>query len=166
MNPQLLMKAAPWFICALLALMLAAMTHLYMGERDALAVEKTKFDTFVAAVEREGREAEAANQKTKDEHKQNLETIKEEHESQIPRIRNEAVANYLSGRPTAIVRQRSAANPGGGSMPGNGAGIKLDDGEKRQCLPDEAFIQDAAEDAAKLGAWHQYCTLNRCPVKE
>ena len=166
MNPLDTLKALPWILVVALALLLGLMTRLYLGERDALATSRANFSAFVAGVKLEGEQAEAANARKDAEHKQNLETIKEEYESQIPRIRHEAVDNYLSGRASAVVRQRSAANPGSGAMPGNGAGIKLDDGEKRQCVFDEAFIQDAAEDAAKLDAWQQYCTLNHCPVKD
>lgn len=157
-------KALPWLIAAAFGLALAAMTHFYLGKRDELATTTANFDSFVATTKELGEKAAADNARKDAEHKQNLKTIREEHESEIPRIRNEAVANYLSGRPAAVVWQQSAANPSGSSMRGNRAGIGLDDGEKRQCVPDEAFIQNAAEDAAKLDAWQQYCTLNHCPV--
>lgn len=163
MNPLGAIKALPWVLVVALGLLLGLMTRLYLGERDALATEKANYSAFVAQVALEGEQAEAANAKKDAEHKQNLKKIKEENESQIPRVRADAVANYLA---SVGLRQRSAANPGGGAVPGNGAGIRLDDDAKRQCLPDEAFIRDAAEDAAKLEAWQRYCRMNRCPVND
>ena len=165
MNPLLLTKALPWVLAVAVALGLALglMTNLYLEKRDALAIEKTRFDTFVAGVERKGRDAEAEKARKDAEHKQTLAQIKETHESQIPRVRADAVANY---RASIGLRQRSATNPGSGELRGNGAGVRLDDGAQRQCVLDETLIQNAAEDAAKLGAWQQYCRMSRCPVTE
>lgn len=163
MNPLDSLKALPWRLVVALGLALCLMTNLYLGKRDALATEKANYKAFAESVEREGKEAKEENDRKDAEHKQNLKKIKEENESKIPRVRADAVANYLA---SVGLRQRSAANPGGGAVPGNGAGIRLDDDDKRQCLPDEAFIRDAAEDAAKLEAWQRYCRMNRCPITD
>lgn len=148
-------------VIAALAALLALMTNLYLGTRDDLVVEKANFTSFVARVDELGKEAEDKLGKDKAEQLKNLEKVKADHEKQIPTIRAGAVANYL-----ARVRNNAAENPGGGAVQGNSPGIRLDDGAGKECVPDEAFIRDAAEDAEKVGAWQEYCRLNQCPVKE
>jgi len=52
-----------------------------------------------------------------------------------------------------------------GGVPGNAAGQPVDDGTGKECIPDPAFIADAAEDAARVEAWRAWCTLNKCSIE-
>ena len=143
-----------------LLILLGIVGRLYIGARDDLIVEKANFTNFVSRVDELGKEAEAKRLRDEADQLKNLEKVKADHEKQIPTIRARAVANYL-----ARVRNDASANSGGGAVQGNGAGIRLDDGTGKECLDDQGFIEDAAEDAAKVEAWRAYCTLNNCPVE-
>jgi len=148
-------------VIAALAVMLTLMTNLYIDTRDDLLIEKANFTTFVARVDELGKDAEDKKVKDEAEQTKNLEKVKADYEKQIPAIRARAVTNYL-----ARVQHDAAENPGSGAVQGDGPGLRLDDGTSKECRLDEEFIQDAAEDADKLGAWQEYCRLNNCPVKE
>ena len=144
-----------------LLILLGIVGRLYIGARDDLIVEKANFTNFVSRVDELGKEAEAKRLRDEADQLKNLEKVKADHEKQIPTIRARAVANYLTR-----VRNDASTNSGGGAVQGNGPGLRLDDGAGAQCVPDEAFIADAAEDAEKVEAWREYCRLNRCPVME
>ena len=135
------------------------------GLRVTAAEQKTTsvqqaFDKFALDTYNTGLKAEAKKQEDEQKARDNLKKVKADHEKQIPTIRARAVANYL-----ARVRNDASANSGGGAVQGNGAGIRLDDGTGKECLAGQGFIEDAAEDAAKVEAWRAYCTLNNCPVE-
>ena len=119
------------------------------------------FDKFALDTYNTGLKAEAKKQEDEQKARDNLKKVKADHEKQIPSIRAGAVANYLA----RSVRDNAAANPGSGAVQGNGAGIRLDDGTGKECLAGQGFIEDAAEDAAKVEAWRAYCTLNNCLVE-
>ena len=118
------------------------------------------FDKFALDTYNTGLKAEAKKQEDEQKARDNLKKVQADHEKQIPTIRARAVANYL-----ARVRNGASANSGGGAVQGNGAGIRMDAGTSKECLDDQGFIEDAAEDAAKVEAWRAYCTLNNCPVE-
>lgn len=162
MNP-LVIKAAPWFLAGVLALLLGLMTHLYLGERDEVARIQTKYDNFVTATETVGKEAQARKDAEDKEKKDNLIQVEKNHEAQLPAIQANAVAMYLAAHPNSVCG-RPVASAGGSSVLGNGPGIRLDDGTVKECIPDEEFIRNAAEDATKIAAWIEYCQRNHCPV--
>lgn len=153
-----------WKWLAVIGVLIAAlgtMTSLYLGKRDDLQAEKANFKSFVARTEELGSEA-AAKKKLDDEtHAANLVQIRKDHEAKVPEIRAAAVANYLARR-----LRDSDAGSGGGALLGDGAGLKLDDANQRECVPDAAFIQECGVDAEKVAAWQDYCRLNHCPVKD
>ena len=161
---------SPYFLIALLIAAFVAggsAVGYVQGVRiDALKVKlstlQEKHDAFVSATKAEG-ESAAEREKLKTEgYEYTLKKVKADYESQIPAIRANAVANYLS----AHGLPESGANTCSGQVLGNGTGIRLDDGAVKKFVPDEAFIADAAEDAAKVGAFQAYCTMNKCPVKD
>ena len=136
------------------------------GLRVTAAEQKTTrvqqaFDKFALDTYNTGLKAEAKRLRDEADQLKNLKKVQADHEKQIPTIRARAVANYLTR-----VRNDASTNSGGGAVQGNGPGLRLDDGAGAQCVPDEAFIADAAEDAEKVEAWREYCRLNRCPVME
>lgn len=141
-------KAAPWIGCAVLALLLAIMSKSYLDERD-------EFTAYRAVVEALGKKAAADKVKIEAERDANLEKVKR-YEKNLPAVRADAVAAY---------RLRFGA---AGSCPVSGAspGLKLDDVSGKKLLATDGFIQDCADDAAKLTAWREWATLNRIPVKE
>jgi hypothetical protein len=59
------------------------------------------------------------------------------------------------------VRTKPAGETG---VPTASPGIKVDAGTSSQCGLDETLIQDAADDAHKLGAWQAYAKQNHLPV--
>ena len=152
MNPISLIKAAPWVIAAVLVILLGVMTNRYLGKRDELSVMTTRYNAFVGATEVIGKQAEEDKKAQETEHEQNLTQVKANHEEQIPQIRADAVTNYIATHP-ASVQHRTSTSTGSGYVRGNGSGVRLDDGVSKECIPDEGFIQDAAEDAAKVAAW-------------
>ena len=147
-------------VIGVLLILLGIVGRLYIGARDDLIVEKANFTNFVSRVDELGKEAEAKRLRDEADQLKNLEKVKADHEKQIPTIRARAVANYL-----ARVRNDASTNSGSGAVQGNGPGLRLDDGTSKEFLDDQGFIEDAAEDAAKVEAWRAYCTLNNCPVE-
>lgn len=157
-------KFWPYIIIGFLVFSLVGMTNLYLGKRDELSVMVTRYNAFVGATEVIGKQAEANKRAEEAQHEKNLQQVKEDHENQIPQIRDNAVANYIAAHPTSV-RHGTAASSGSGSVRGDGSGIKLDDGASCEQVLDTTLIQDAADDAAKVGAWIEYCQLNHCPVR-
>ena len=133
---------------------LGVMTNLYLGKRDELTA-------FSSRLEQAARDAQDEKERIEKQHADNLEQVRKDHEARLPEIRAGAVANYLAHR-----RVPKPADAGVGSMPGDGPGIRVDDAAERQCVPDDAFIENAAEDVAKLDAWRDWCQRNNCPVAE
>ena len=140
-------------VIGVLALALTGVTRLYFGERDALSAQ-------TAAVEQAARDAQAEKVRIEQQHAANLAQVRKDHEAQIPIVRANAVANY---RAAHRVSKPAADNV---SVPGDSPGIRVDDAAERQCVPDDTFISDAAEDAEKLAAWQDWCKRNGCPVEE
>lgn len=151
MNPLFLAKAAPWIAAIALAALLALMTNLYLNERDQFLIFRTSVKTL-------GEQAEKEQVAKKKAGEDNLTNLKATYEAKLPQIRAGAVAAYLG-------RVRNADSSGSPVRP-DGAGIKLDDGTGKECRPDTALIEDAADDAAKVEAWRAYCTLNNCPIED
>lgn len=120
------------------------------------------FDKFALDTYNTGLKAEAKKQEDEQKARDNLKKVQADHEKQIPTIRARAVANYLAAH---SMPDDAGTSSGGGPVREDGSGIKLDDGASKECVPDQALIEDAAEDAAKVAAWIEYCQLNKCPVR-
>ena len=125
-----------------------------------------EFTKFRQDTKEAGLAAKANKLRIENEHKDNLAKVVNDNEDKLPKIRSEAVANYLAAHPANVMRVKPRENSGGSGVSGNGPGIRLDDGTGKECVPDTVFIQDAAEDASKVSAWIEYCTLNHCPVSK
>ena len=149
MIPTLWIKALPWAIAALMAFAAAFCLHLYQSERDAFTTHRAK----VAAIA-EAQQAQVESDKQQAE--ENLKQVRKDYEDRIPDIRDAAVRNYR-------LRYQNTCS---GALPGNAASLQVDDGVSQKCVADEQFILDAAEDAAKLGAFQDYCKRNNCPIKD
>ena len=130
---------------------LGMMSSLYVSKRDELI-------TFTAQVEAAGLAQQAKNAETKARYEDNLITIRSEHEAHVNEIRDSAVAAYRAH--FAGVR----TYPGRRGVPSAPASLKVDDDPKQELVLDPAFLEDAAEDAAKLAAFQDYCRYNGCPV--
>lgn len=136
------------------------------GLRVTAAEQKTTrvqqdFDKFALDTYNTGLKAEAKKQEDEQKAKDNLKKVQADHEKQIPTIRARAVANYLAAH---RLPDGPGASAGSGSVRQDGAGIRLDDGAGKECLDDQGFIEDAAEDALKVEAWRAWCALNECLV--
>lgn len=119
------------------------------------------FDKFALDTYNTGLKAEAKKQEDEQKARDNLKKVQADHEKQIPTIRARAVANY---RAAHGLPDDPGTGAGGSSVREEGSGIRLDDGTGKKCVPDQAFIEDAAEDALKVEAWRAWCALNECLV--
>lgn len=168
-------KWLPWIIIAVLGSALGAMTQLYLDKRDDLVA-------LQASVKVLGEAAEKALIAKEKEGEANLAKVKEDHEKLIPKVRSDAVANYLDAHPAPRVRKSVACS---GAVPKDGPSQQVDDGTQQKPVPDQASIvgtesaetgalievepatiQECAVDAAKVAAFQLYCTLNNCPIRE
>lgn len=149
-SSSVMLKMLPWGIAAVMALAAAACLHLYQSERDA-------FVAYRAEVTAIGKAQEAQIKKEKEQAEYNLKQVRKDYEDRVPDIRRDAVAAYRLRNP----------QPRSCTMPGDGTSQPVDDGAVKELLaPDPEFIRNAAEDAAKLSAFQDYCKRNNCPIEE
>ena len=141
-------KALPWGVAALMAFAAAFCLRLYQSERDA-------FTTYRAKVAAIAEAQQAQIERDKQQAEQNLRQVRKDYEDRIPDIRDAAVRAYRLRYP----------NTCSGAVPGTSTSVQVDDGASPQCVLDDQFIRDAAEDAAKVEAWREYCFRNKCPVE-
>ena len=164
----LLKKVWPYLVAfAIGAILLGGAAWKIQGLRVTAAEQKTTrvqqaFDKFALDTYNTGLKAEAKRLRDEADQLKNLKKVQADHEKQIPTIRARAVANYLAAH---RLPDDPGASAGSGSVRQDGAGIRMDAGTSKECLDDQGFIEDAAEDAAKVEAWRAYCTLNNCPVE-
>ena len=154
MNPLTFFRSAPYIVIAILLALLGWTTHLYLGKRDQIAA-------LTASVQALGQAAEKVVEEKKAEYATNLQTVKEDHERLIPAIRAGAVRNYRDHHPDGVLN-----NSGCGAVPGPSTGVQVDDGTQPKRIPDDTTLGNCAEDASKVAAFQQYCSLNHCPVKD
>lgn len=143
---------ANWKLVAIgiLSLALALTFKLYRNEVE-------KYALFRAQVEVLGEQAKAEKKRIETEHAKVTKEIGDAWAKNLDSVRNNAVARY-----------RMRDNPGRGFMPGLTIRPQEPDGaskERLACDTDEAFIADAAEDAAKVGAWQDWARSLNLPVK-
>lgn len=153
MNPISWLRVGTYALIGALIGALAMMTNLYLGKRDELVA----YQSEVRAL---GQRAKDEAEETKRLHQETLIQVRKDYEDRVPQIRDDAVAAYRAAN-----RVRVPAKPSGSGVPAASPGLKVDDGASAQCVLDEEFIRDAAEDAAKVEAWRDYCYRNRCPVE-
>ena len=164
----LLKKTWPYLVAfALGAILFGGVAWKIQGLRVTAAEQKTTrvqqdFDKFALDTYNTGLKAEAKKQEDEQKARDNLKKVQADHEKQLPTIRARAVASYLAAH---RLPDDSGTSAGSGSVRQDGAGIRMDAGTSKECLDDQGFIEDAAEDAAKVEAWRAYCTLNNCPVE-
>ena len=164
----LLKKVWPYLVAfALGAILFGGAAWKIQGLRVTAAKQETTsvqqaFDKFALDTYNTGLKAEAKKQEDEQKAKDNLKKVQADHEKQIPTIRARAVANYLASH---RMPDDARASAGSGAMRETGTSIRLDDGAGNECVLDQGFIEDAAEDADKVEAWRAYCTLNNCPVE-
>lgn len=153
MNPLNWLRVGTYALIGVLILALSWMTNLYLGKRDELI-------TYQSEVRALGQRAKDEADETKRLHAETLIQVRRDYEERVPDIRNSAVAAYR-----ASLRVRVQPEPSGGGVPAPSPSDKVDDGASTQCVLDEQFIRNAAEDAAKVEAWRDYCFRNKCPVE-
>ena len=146
MIPSLWIKAAPWIVAGVMALVAAMAGKMYLSERD-------EFTAFRAEVKTLGEAAEREKIAIESESKANLEKVKK-YERNIPAIRSAAVAAYRLRYPNASCS----------SLPVTAASLKMDDGTGQKSMAD-TFVSDCGDDAAKLEAWREWGRLNSIPVE-
>jgi len=129
------------------------MTNLYVGKRDELIA-------FTAQVKQAGEAQKVETQKREVQFKETLKVIKDQYENTIPEIRANAVTNYLAAHSVRNPSPRSRP------VPKTSSSVQVDDSAKLECVPDGAFIENAAEDALKLEAWQDWAKLNGVPVEQ
>lgn len=146
---SLLLKAAPYALAAAFGFGLA-------WQIQGIRVDSVENDlqAYKNTVAEQTSKAAAHNALVEKQNHDNLLRLKGEYETQIPRIRSDAVAAYRLRYP----------NGNGSTLPASGTSLKVDDGTSQKCV-DDTFIADAAEDAAKVEAWRRYGELNNLPVE-
>ena len=143
-------KAVPWVVAVIFGLAAASATHMYLNERD-------EFTAYRSKAEQQAADDEAAVKEAKDRGEKNLQQLKDDYETKLPAVRSGAVNAYCLRHPTLC---RPAACADAASQP-------VDDGaEQKPVACEREFIRTAAEVAAKLGAFQDYCKRNNCPVKD
>ena len=146
MIPSLWLKAAPWIVAGVMALVATMAGKMYLSEHD-------EFTAFRAEVKTLGEAAEREKIAIESESKANLEKVKK-YERNIHAIRIAAVAAY----------RLRYANASCSSLPVSSASLKMDDGTGQKQM-DDSFISDCGDDAAKLEAWREWGRLNKLPIK-
>ena len=103
---------------------------------------------FKAEVAVLGKQAEAEKKRVEADHKRIAKEMSDAWAKNLEAARAGAVRNYAA---------RLRRDAGGRAVPGDAAGAKAPDGAGKEqvaaCAPDEQFIRDAAEDAARLTEW-------------
>ena len=153
MNPINWLKLGVIFVIIFLVGSLATMTNLYLGKRDELIEYRSEVRALA-------QQAKIEAEQTKQLHQETLKQVRKDYEDRVPQIRNDAVAAYR-----ASIRVRVQPKPSSSGVPTPSPSVQVDDGASAQCVLDDQFIRDAAEDAAKVEAWREYCFRNKCPVE-
>lgn len=121
--------------------------HLWQSTKD-------EYLTYAGGVTAVAKQAISDKERIESERNENLEKVKE-HETNLPAVRAGAVAAYLRMHPSAGRR----------AMPGITQGKQADDGAGKECVPDAAFVEDAADDADKIAQWQEWAIRNKIPME-
>lgn len=137
-------------VIAVLSTALAITFKLWRHEVQAYA-------TFRAQVEVLGEQARADKKRIEAEHAKVTKEIGDAWSKNLDAVRANAVRRYAN---------RVQPSPGQGYMPGLTLRPQEPDGaSKEQLACDPGFIADAAEDAAKVGAWQEWARSLNLPVR-
>lgn len=121
--------------------------HLWQSTKD-------EYLTYAGGVTAVAKQAIDDKERIESERDANLTKVKE-HEANLPTVRAGAVAAYLRMHP----------NTSCGAMPGIAKGKQTDDGASKECVPDAAFVEDAADDADKIASWQEWAHRNKIPLE-
>lgn len=150
----------PWLIVAAAGFLLIWVAHSYLDLRD-------EYTTYKAAVQQYREDSVKAARAREDEHRQNLDAVKEDYEKRLFEINAVALRNYRRLRDDAATRERV-------SLSLSPSGVEVDAGTATERLVaaqpaggiDDAVIGACAEDALKLSAWQEWAKRNGVPVEE
>ena len=147
----ILLRGWPYIAIGLLVISNGFTFRLWQSEREDHITYRAQIASMANAVREE-------NARLARIQLQNLSHLRVDYEAKLPSVRSDAVAAYLRRVPVPAAR--------GDAVPAPSANIKVDDGAVKECRPDSALIQDAADDALKLSAWQEYGRQNHLPVQE
>lgn len=137
---------------AVLALALGVTFKLWRSEARAFAV-------FQAQVEVLGKAAEAEKKRVEAENKRIAKEMSDAWAKNLEVARDNAVRNYAA---------RMRRDAGRSAVPGAAAGAKAPVGTGKEqvaaCAPDEQFIRDAAEDAARVEEAREFFRRHQFPT--
>lgn len=141
--------ATNWKLIAIAALVAgnAFFFHLWQSTKD-------DYLTYAGGVTAVAKQAIADKERIESERDENLKKVKE-HETNLPAVRAGAVAAYLRMHPSASCS----------AMPGITQGKQANDGAGKECVPDAAFIEDAADDADKINEWIMWAVRNKISIE-
>lgn len=138
----------------LLATLFAASVLFFKLWRSEVA-DFTAFKIEVAAI---GKAAEAVKLRIEAEHAKTTKEIKNAIPKKLAAARSTAVANYIASLPA---HSSSGSLPGPSDCPCGTDGT----GEKSVLACTERFIEDAGEDAARIGLWQDWARGIGFPLK-
>ena len=137
---------------AILSLALALTFKLWRGEVRSFAV-------FKAQVEVLGKQAEAEKKRVEEENKRIAKEMSDAWAKNLEVARDNAVRNYAA---------RLRRDAGRSAVPELAAGAQAPAGAGKErvaaCTPDEQFIRDAAEDAARVKEAREFFQRHRFPT--
>ena len=150
----------PWLIVAAAGFLLIWVAHSYLDLRD-------EYTTYKAAVQQYREDSVKAARAREDEHRNNLDAVKEDYEKRLSEINAVALRNYRRMRDDTATRERI-------SLSLAPAGVEVDAGAAAQCVAaaqpaggiDDAIIEGCAEDAMKVSAWQDWAKRNQLPTEE
>jgi hypothetical protein len=122
--------------------------------------EVHNYADFKSGVVAAGKAQAAETERINAEHANALKGVSDDYKKSLPTVRNAAVAQYLARHPGGVL----PADCHSGTVPGDARSSQGADETRQECVPDEGFIRDAAEDALKVGAWQKWATRNRLPI--
>jgi len=139
-------------VLGVLSALLALTFNLWRGEvRD--------FAVFKAQVEVLGKQAEAEKKRVKAENKRIAKEMSDAWAKNLEVARDNAVRNYVA---------RLRRDAGRSAVPGATAGAQAPAGAGKEqvaaCTPDEQFIRDAAEDAARVEEAREFFQRHKFPT--
>lgn len=128
--------------------------------------EVEHFYIYEARIKAVGEEAERKAREVEVRHEVVLQGVKDEFNKQLPKVREDAVANFKRRYANGLSHNSGSSNlPQASVSPqgANGASQEPVDDSASVC-PDE-FIQDSAEDALKIQQWQKWTKENQLEVK-
>ena len=139
-------------LIGILSALLALTFKLWRDEARAFAVFQAEVDVL-------GRQAEAEKKRVEADHKRIAEEMSNAWAKNLEAARDNAVRNYAA-------RMRRDARRS--AVPGDATGAKASAGAGKEqvaaCAPDEQFVRDAAEDAARVEEAREFFQRHKFPT--